>query len=208
MKFTQNNLFSNLPNWYGDTLEMQKILETEGELFVETNSHSQLVQDASSVLLCDEESLTMYEKMFRIIPDENDSLETRRERILIRKQLRRPFSLDYLIRRMDDLIGKGTYSVQVEPKTYWFMVDLFDNFNPKWIKEVNQLILVTLPANLTYTIRLNFSDTLYLDDMGRVTITPVTKFRVESSSGLVGMPLESYGEEMEVLEDDLSEPTI
>lgn len=201
MKFTQNNLKSFLPNWYGDALEMQKILETEGELFVETNSHSQLVQDASSILLCDEESLKMYERMFRIIPDEKDTLDTRRERVLIRKQLKRPFSLDYLIRRMNTLIGSNTYTIELNYENYWFMVDLLNNFQPKWVKEVNQLILVTLPANLTYTIRLNFNDNIYLTDHNKIGITPVTKFRVETETGKVGSPLESYGEEMEVFED-------
>lgn len=198
MKFLASDIKQLLPEWYGTkNLEMNTILETEAHLLEEGAELSQRVQDSSLILHCDEESISMYEDMFRIAPNPSDSLELRRERLLIKLRLRRPFTLDYMIQQANALVGVGNYTITTDVRNYGFMIDYAENFDRKWIPEFNKLVLVTLPANLVYTIRLNYSDTLTLSEESLMDTQNVKYFRISdvdpapALSG-IGDPLEEY----------------
>lgn len=63
---------------------------------------------------CDEETLRRRERLFNISADpENESLEFRRKRLINRYCMRVPFTMNFLRRRLDEIIGKGMYKAYV-----------------------------------------------------------------------------------------------
>lgn len=166
-----------MPDWYEGVYEMDKLLETDATLFKESCELAQRVQDSSLVMLCDEESLKMYETLFQIIPQPNDSLDTRRERVLYRLQLKRPFNIHYLKKRIEEVIPVGSYKITVNVQQYSFNLEYVTGFTSKWIPEVNKLVLVILPANLIYTVTINFEDSFIITEQPKMQMHSVEYFK-------------------------------
>lgn len=212
MQFSLDEFKRLAPDWYetelGENVEMRNILEAEGSVFQDVTDKANQINDNSLVMFCDEQSLSLYEDMFRIAPNPLDTLEIRRERVLLKLRLRRPFTQDYLIRQADALIGRGNYTITVVPRSYEFFLEYVESFNNQWVPEMNKIVLVTLPANLIYIIKLNYSDGLELAEKPTLTVTNIQYFRVsdeatgfDSTSRLGDMLERPYNEREEDIID-------
>lgn len=178
-----------MPDYYVRVLEMNKLLETEMTLYKDLVVNTQRVQDSAFVQICDEQSLRMYEDWYRVLPEPGMTLDERRQIVLNRIQTKLPFSLDFLYNQMKAIYGEGNFGVSVDYNNYTLYLDVKPG-DYRWYRETQRIIKSIKPANLDFYTRVLVGE--YIDFLDDLEAFGVIYFRVETDTGKVGMPLESY----------------
>ena len=109
-----NKIIKNYPNFERKILEFKKIAGAEDMFISDADFERQRVLANQFVLTADANGLSMFENLYGIIPQSTDSLELRRERILIRIQLQPPYTVKFLKLQLDKIIGKGQYELDID----------------------------------------------------------------------------------------------
>ena len=106
----------------------------------------------------------MWERIFSIIPNpETETLDFRRARLQNRVSMQPPFTLGFLYQKLDELIGKGNWTVTVDYPNYTLYVDSSAK-NQSYATEVSYTIGRIKPAHIVYINRLYVSDGIWLDE--------------------------------------------
>ena len=183
-----------VPDYYDGLRDMKELMKTENPLFKDGRIALQRFIQNQFIMQCDIPTLQKYEEMFGLLASANDSIEWRRERILIRINMRPPFSWWFLIRKLDDLFGKGKYSAHV----YFAQQELYVESGAETsglFKESVVLINAIKPANMGYTHVPTATEQLFLKE--RLFKTNLEFAR--AGSAIVGVtPLEYESDEKEV----------
>lgn len=107
----------------------------------------QFVQDAT------ENGVSRYEKIMKIVPKGNSTLDERKFNILARMNEQLPFTLQQLHNSLTALCGKGGYALQLDTDAYIITIKLA-LFNENNIEAVEALLHKMLPANIKCIIKL------------------------------------------------------
>lgn len=119
MIHTNVDLLSLLPPWYREVLDYQAICMAEQPTFGEYQAAMQQVLDNFFPLTMDISAVEQWESALRILADPTvESLEFRRQRIINRISTKPPFTLQFLYNKLDELLGKGMYTVDVDYGNY------------------------------------------------------------------------------------------
>ena len=114
-----SNLYNYLPNWFREILDYQEICNTESERFEALADEINAVADNYFFQSMNAGAVSMWENIFNIIPNPSvETLEFRRFRVLNRISTKPPFTLGFLYQKLDELIGKGKWSVTVDYPNY------------------------------------------------------------------------------------------
>ena len=139
-----------LPLWYQNIVEYQTILGIE-----ETQLQA-LAQSVSTgktdlfVQTMGEQSIQQWEQIFHLIPDvERESLDFRRTRILNRLSFRLPFTLPFLRRKLDELIGANRWRLEIDYNAYSILVEYSMEDQPYAIEAAYTMDAVK-PAHIIY----------------------------------------------------------
>ena len=118
------DLIALLPPWYREILDYQAICRTEGERL------NALAQELTAVganfffQTMGESAVSQWEQIFRIVPSPStESLAFRRTRVLNRITIRPPYTLGFLYQKLDELIGKGAWTVRVDYPNYTLYIE-------------------------------------------------------------------------------------
>lgn len=141
------DLISYLPPVLQNIRELQVITDSE-------NPEFQLVFDTSEKVLgnlfihdADEAGIKRYEKILGIKPSSNDTLETRRFRVLSRWNDRMPYTWKALLEKLDTLCGEGNYTIILKNDEYTIdlttYLGVYGEFN-----ELSNLLEKVIPCNL------------------------------------------------------------
>lgn len=139
-----------VPDYYDGIRDMKELIKTENPLFKDGRIALQRFIQNQFIMQCDIPTLQKYEEMFGLLASANDSIEWRRERILIRINMRPPFSWWFLVRKLDDLFGEGKYSAHVDFSRQELFVESGAETSGLF-KESVVLINAIKPANMSYT---------------------------------------------------------
>lgn len=146
-------LLKLLPPWYRAVLDYQVICNAEAQ---------QLALAAVSALSISRDfyfqtmgvsGVEMWEQIFYITPNPfTESLQFRRARVLNRISMRPPFTLGFLYQKLDELVGPGKWSVEVDYPNYALTIEAGAEDQSYW-QELAYTVNHIKPAHISYISR-------------------------------------------------------
>lgn len=144
------NLISYLPLFIQDYKEIQAITDAENVEIQYLEDETEIIKNNQFITTCNEIGISRFEKLLSIIPDVDDTLQSRINRVLIRWNDTIPYTYRGLIERLNMLCGEGNFVV----------IPNFDKYELKVIAalplngqadELDYLLNYMIPANLVVT---------------------------------------------------------
>lgn len=156
--FTRDvDLIKYLPPFIAEYKDIKNIMHTEDPEFrfllerLERIKNNQFIDD------CDEKGIERFEKLLKIKPQKNDTLESRKLRISVKWNDIQPYTWKMFLKKMHSLYG-DKFVVQEDFKHYKLsIITHFEAYGQ--LKEVEQIIFDIMPANIDTNIKntLNYS---------------------------------------------------
>lgn len=138
------------PSVYNGVLEISVLSETDDVLLDQSLAKLERAQLNQFILTADEETISVYEKMFSILANPTtETLQFRRERILNRMSLQPPFTMRWLQNKLDEIIGVGKWNAYVDYANRTLYVESFV-VNQQWFNELRITINRIKPCNLVF----------------------------------------------------------
>jgi hypothetical protein len=141
------DLISYLPHVLQVVREFQAITNVENPEFQVVFDTSEQVLNNLFIQTGDLDGIKRYEKILKIKPSENDTLETRRFRVLSRWNDRIPYTWNALIEKLNTLFGKGNYTISLQNNIYTLNLETHLGVYGT-IDELNILLDGIIPCNL------------------------------------------------------------
>lgn len=149
-------LIEFLPEFMRQYLEIQEIMGTEQEEFDSLwTAHDQVLLD-NFVLDCDEYGISRWEKVTKITPKANSSLQERKYAVLSRINEQLPYSYRRLLEMIGGICGDNEYQVTLTPEKYLLVVKLRANAHTDdsdamgLLTAVDALVKRIKPCNVVY----------------------------------------------------------
>lgn len=159
------------PSVYDGVLEVSVLSETDDVLLDRSLAKLERAQLNQFILTADEETISVYEKMFSILANPTtETLQFRRERILNRMSLRPPFTMRWLQNKLDEIIGVGKWSAYVDYANHTLYIESFV-VNQQWFNELRITINRIKPCNLVFVNK----PLIMADVVANETIVSATK---------------------------------
>lgn len=115
----ETDIIKYLPAWYREILDYQQLCLTETEQFEALALALNNTGDNFFFQTADEPTIALWEQVLHIIPNPvTEDLEFRRARVISRISSRPPFTLGFLYRKLDEIIGTGLWEVYVDYPNY------------------------------------------------------------------------------------------
>lgn len=145
-----NRLLEYLPDIYHDVIDFFEITETETQEIISIETAVQRLLSDQFVNTASESALRRRERILGIQADPaTETLDFRRKRLINRYSTKPPFTVRYLQRQFDNLVGAGLSLVSVDGQN--FMLTVTTNIkNASIFKEVEHTIKMIKPANIVY----------------------------------------------------------
>ncbi len=144
------NLKEMLPEWYQGVYEMNKLMEVEQSLLDELALKIKQSQDNLYVSTADSDTIRIYEQMLKIATTSDDTLESRRFRVLTRLASQKPYTKRYLTEMLNSIGTDVTVTCLYDEYT----VLINSAFERKGqMVDVDYLIRTIVPANLQVDVR-------------------------------------------------------
>ena len=138
------------PSVYNGVLEISALSETDDVLLDRALAKLERAQLNQFILTADEETISVYEKMFSILANPTtETLQFRRERILNRMSLQPPFTMRWLQNKLDEIIGVGKWDAYVDYANRTLYIESFV-VNQQWFNELRITINRIKPCNLVF----------------------------------------------------------
>lgn len=138
------------PFVYDGVLEISALSETDDVLLDQALAKLERAQLNQFILTADEETISVYEKMFSILANPTtETLQFRRERILNRMSLQPPFTMRWLQNKLDEIIGVGKWNAYVDYANRTLYIESFV-VNQQWFNELRITINRIKPCNLVF----------------------------------------------------------
>lgn len=138
------------PSVYNGVLEISVLSETDDVLLDRALAKLERAQLNQFILTADEETISVYEKMFSILANPTtETLQFRRERILNRMSLQPPFTMRWLQNKLDEIIGVGKWNAYVDYANRTLYIESFV-VNQQWFNELRITINRIKPCNLVF----------------------------------------------------------
>lgn len=118
----RKRLIDYLPRFMQNFSELKELLNAAND---ETDRIGRCIGDLldeAFISDCTEYGLRKYENLLHIIPDENEPVETRKMRVLVRWYDYAPYTYRVLVNRLNMICGVNNYNLQPDPKNYYFKI--------------------------------------------------------------------------------------
>ena len=101
------------------------------------------------VQTCDSNTLSIWEEVLKIIPESSDTLETRRQKVMLAIAMTPPFT-DIFLR---ELLDKYTsdYNIEIDSINCSVTILIVEN-NLSLVRFLKQLLIPIIPAHFSFTI--------------------------------------------------------
>lgn len=145
-----NRLMEYLPSFYHDIFEFAELTDTESKEILTVQQAIDRLFDNQFVMTSDERAVKRREQILGIQADpKTETLEFRKKRLINRYSTKPPFTVRYLQKQLDYLVGLGRVIVSVDAKS--FLLTVTANIDDAAVfKEVERTVRVVKPANITY----------------------------------------------------------
>lgn len=186
-----NRISKSQPHYEREIFEFKEIARVESAQLDGVDTQREKIFLNQFVLTADADGLAMFENLYNIISEPTDTLQFRRERILLRIQLQPPFTLRYLKQQLDKIIGVGKYTVDIDYNNYTLTVNSAAE-NQSYAQEVAVVIGKIKPANIVFVSRPLVVQGLFENET--ITNIPLSlNYRLGTSWNLGQKPFKSRG---------------
>lgn len=144
-----SNIRDYVPYIYKDVEEMDAIINSQDKMLDMAENTIDIIYNSQYITLLPEAVLPEYEKLLNILPNSTDTVEFRRERIMNRLSMTPPFSLPYLRKKLNELIGEGKYNCYMDYDNYTLYVESSAE-NQVWANEIYITINKLKPTNIVF----------------------------------------------------------
>lgn len=152
----RKKLIEYLPAFTAQFREMQEIMNSEDMEFDLINRKIPEVLNNAFIEDCNEYGIQKYESLLKIIPDEKDSLKTRKTRVLLHWNDCIPYTYKALIMKLNILCGVNNYDIDADLENYHIQFSIYSKVN---ITDVENFLKKILPLNIDYEIYYAIGDT-------------------------------------------------
>lgn len=149
MRF-DTDLLVLLPDWYKAILDYQELCLAEGEQFELLAREINAVADNFFFQTMDRGAVGQWEEILDIIPDPSvEDLDFRRNRLINRISSKPPFTMGFLHNKLDELIGPGKWTVNMDYPNYTLTIEASSK-DQSYAGEVAFTIGRVKPAHVVY----------------------------------------------------------
>lgn len=141
------DLLTYLPPVIRQYKEFQEIASVENEEFQVAFAASEKILNNMFIQDADADGIKRYELILNIRPSKNDTLETRRFRVLFRWNDEIPYTWKAFIAKLDALCGKDNYTVTLQHNTYEIDIETHLSVYGT-VDELLHMIHTMIPCNL------------------------------------------------------------
>lgn len=146
-------LLNLLPPWYRDVAEYQQICNAEAQQLQTAALVTQGIAGNFYFQTMNLAGVQMWEQIFNITPNPaTETLAFRRARVLNRISMRPPYTLGFLYQKLDELVGPGLWSVEVDYANYALTIEAGAEDQSYW-QELAYTVNHIKPAHITYISR-------------------------------------------------------
>ena len=144
------DMLSLLPPWYRGILDYQQICQTEQEQLEAAAQAIHTIADNMFFQTMDEPSIYLWEQALGIAPNpQTETLPFRQARVISRLSTRPPFTIWFLEQKLDELIGPGRWTVNVDYPNYTLYIRSAAQ-NQSYATEVAFTVNRIKPAHIVY----------------------------------------------------------
>ena len=140
------NLIAYLPPFIQEYREMQHIMSAENPEFVLVAEETQRIKDNQYIITCDAEGIAWFEKILKITPTAEDTLESRISRVLIRWNDVVPYTFKVFLQKLQTLCGED-FDLNENWNNYLLEItthlDLYGQ-----VDELENILGYMMPANI------------------------------------------------------------
>lgn len=140
-------LLSYLPPFLQEYRELKEILNAEEPEIDKLIQEIQQIKDNQFILSCNEQGITKFEKILKIVPNPDDNLEGRISRVIARWNDGIPYTYKGLIEKLDILCGVGNYTLNANFDEYKLEIITHLELSSQ-IEELGYFLSYIIPANM------------------------------------------------------------
>ncbi len=145
------NLKELLPLYLQEYSELAEIMDTETPEFRLLESRHNRMIDNRYIISCDEEGIARFEKILGVTAKSDDTLDSRKARVLLKWNDAVPYNFEYLKRQLNAICGENHYKIRMDFNKQH--LTLVVSVSAKgMIGILDELLYFILPANIAYFI--------------------------------------------------------
>lgn len=130
------DLLKYLPRYLQEYAEMYQIMIAENPEFNWVTSECGKVLNNTFIMYCDERGIQRFEKLLKIVAGENEPLEYRRSRIMVRWDDSVPYTLKTLMNKLIALQGNDDIQIILNGYTMTIITHMDDGYAVNSLKEL------------------------------------------------------------------------
>ena len=166
-----------LPSILLKTYEFPLLCDTEQREFDRLNTAVDEVLDAQFVSTAGERGIERYEQIFSIVPQDTDTLDERRFRVLAKINAQLPFSIRRLRQQLATLCGENGYRMEIDGGRYTLTVKVALTAKRNQ-QAVEELLADIVPANMVCTTSLLYNQHTDLTRFTHAQLALLTHFEI------------------------------
>lgn len=157
--------------------EFPLLCKTEQPEFDRLNTAVDEVLDAQFVSTAGERGIERYEQIFSIVPQDTDTLDERRFRVLAKINAQLPFSIRRLRQQLATLCGEDGYRMEIDGGRYTLTVKVALTAKRNQ-QAVEELLADIVPANMVCTTSLLYNQHADLTRFTHAQLALLTHFEI------------------------------
>lgn len=166
-----------LPSILLKTYEFPLLCDTEQREFDRLNTAVDEVLDAQFVSTAGERGIERYEQIFSIVPQDTDTLDERRFRVLAKINAQLPFSIRRLRQQLATLCSDDGYKLELDGDRYTLTVKVALTAKRNQ-QAVEELLADIVPANMVCTTSLLYNQHADLTRFTHAQLALLTHFEI------------------------------
>jgi len=159
--------------------EFQKIAEIEETFFEQLKQEIQNIVDDQFIQTATEKGIARRERMLKISPFADDTLETRRFRVQGVWNDKLPYTYRVLLERLDSLCGPDGYVIELNAGEYSLNIKI-ELTRKRMFDEVVRITRQMVPANIVIAVELRYNQHLTLANFTHGQLKPYTHYQLRN----------------------------
>lgn len=143
----RKKLIENLPFFMQQFAEIKEIMQVENDEMDRIDANIQRTLENAFIEDCDEYGIKKYETLLGIVPTAEDTLDSRKSRVLVRWNDAIPYTYRTLIAKLNVLCGVNNYDVSGDLKRYELIITTHLSLIGQ-TKELENLLDRIVPVNM------------------------------------------------------------
>lgn len=159
--------------------EFQKIAEIEEPLFEQLEQAIKDIVNDQFIQTATERGIAEREKILKISPFADDTLETRRFRVQGTWNNKLPYTYRVLLERLDSLCGPDGYVMELNAGEYSLNIKI-ELTKKRMFDEVVKISKQIVPANIVITVELRYNQHLTLANFTHEQLSQYTHYQLRN----------------------------